>query len=243
MSLMAAMSVVGGNYSLNASQTGEFDTVQRELEFLTSTMYMSAERRIQYGMNTAIPAMTAQLQGDSVFAALYGTVLPDYARARVGAANAAASAITSALGTTMAVLPGSRRMSYLWLAERLTYEAATALASTTAIGHAAVWEAYRKRRDDSLSYLFKDIELATKVRGIGDGFGGIAMASIYSAAKEAIDNVSSKATMAHLEWDRNRRAKSLDSSAFDLGAILGQTAVGIADGYSAAKTAASGGKT
>lgn len=235
---MAAMGVVAGNYSLDASTAGEFDSVQRELENLTSTMYLVSQQRLDYSIGLAIPAMTTQLVADGNYASMYTAALPEYERATVGASNAAASTLANAINSMMASLGTSQRNAYLWAVERMMHAAAGHVSTAMGLTRAVAYEEYRKLRDDGLGYLFKDIELATKVRGVGDGMFGTAAAAMFASAKDAIGELAHKQTMAHIAWEQNRKVKSIDNKTRDYASFLGMAVQGIADGYSDSKAAA-----
>mgnify|MGYP001597489759 CR=1 FL=1 len=233
--LLAAISTIGGDYNLNADDLGEFDSLQKELEYTTATMYLLSQRKLDYGLSVAIPAMTSQLQSDASFAGLYGAVNPEYERAVVGVSNAAAASTSNAVATLLAASSPMQRSGYLWLAEKLTYSAAAMVASLTALSRATAYEAYRMARDNSMSYLFSDIEHATKVRGIGDEMGSVGMASMFTAAKEHLDAMSHSSIMAQAEWDKQQIKKKFDTKAFDIGNLVGQAVSGLSDGYAASK--------
>lgn len=233
--LMSAISTIGGNYDLNASKLADFDTLQAELEYTTATMYMLSQRKIDYGLSVSIPAMTAQLQKDATFASFYGSLPPEYERARVGVSNGVALSTTTTLNAMMAGASPAHRHAYLALAERISYSAAAVVASMSSLSRASAHEAWRMARDKSMAYLFSDIEHATKVRGIADAVESIGMAGMFAGAKEALDVMAHSAVMAQLEWDKQQITKRFDTKAFDIGAIVSSAATGIADGYSASK--------
>lgn len=233
--LLAAISTIGGNYDLSADDLGEFDSLQRELEYTTATMYMLSQRKIDYGLSVAIPAMTAQLTADGTMAGLYGAVSPEYERARVGVSNAAAQSISASLAQLVASSYAMQRSGYLATAEKLMYSSAAMVAAMTAVGRASAYESYRMARDNTLAYLFGDIEHGTKVRGIGDSVESIGLASMFTAAKGRLDELSHAATMAQLEWDRQQAVRKYNTKAFDIGALAANAISGFADGYAASK--------
>lgn len=237
-SLSAAIGVLGGSYSFDASALGEYDTVQREFEQLTTTMYMVTQRRLDYGINLALPGMAAQLQADGDFANLYGIVKPEYDRAVVGASNAAAIAIGNAARQLLASLNPAQRYVYLEVVEKLVMEAATEVTAAMALTMGVAYEQYREGRDAALSYLFKDIEVATKLRTAGDSMQRTGMASAFSALKDRLDELSHNAAMRHIKWDRDRRVKQLNNPARDYAAFAGMAVSGIVDGYQESKAAA-----
>ena len=236
--LSAAIGVLGGSYSFDASEIGEFDTVQREFEQLTTTMYMVTQRRLDYGIDLALTGMAAQLRSDGDYANLYGIVQPEYRRAVVGASNAAAIAIGSAARSLLASLNPSQRYVYLAVVEKLVMEAATEVSAAMALTMGVAYEQYREGRDTGLSYLFKDIEVASKLRTVGDSMQRTGMSSAFTALKDRLDELSHNAAMRHIKWDRDRKVKQLNNPARDYAAFAGMAVAGIVDGYQESKAAA-----
>lgn len=235
-SLMAAISTIGGNYDLSASALGDFDTLQAELEYTTATMYLLSQRRLDYGIGVSIPAMTEQLQKDATHAGLYGSLPPEYERARVGVSNGVALSISNAMQTLVANVSPSHRHMYLATAELMTYSAASVVASLSTLSRATAHEAWRAARDSSMGYLFSDIEHATRVRGIADQMESIGMAGLFSSAKEALDVMAHNAVLSQLEWDKKQITKRFDTKWFDIGSIVGTAVTGLSDGYAASKS-------
>lgn len=236
--LGSVLSTVTGNYVLDANGAGEFDTIQRELDHITTTMYLTATQRLDYNIGLAVPLQAAMLSDSGEFAAMYGAAPLEHQRAVVGLSNAVTASMTTALTALEAGLPTSHRNVLLWAIEKSVYDAAAQMSGLYALTMPLVYEGYRKGRDTGLSYLFKDIEFGTKLRSIGDSLVSVSGAAFFAAAKDAISQLAHTNTMQYIEWDRNRRVKSLNSKASDIGSFMGMAVSGIADGYADSKAKA-----
>ena len=232
--LSTIMGTIGGSYSFDSAQVGDAVAVQQELEFATDALYQMSTQRIDYSMSRAIPGMTAQLKSDMTYANLYTTLAPDYERARAGLSVAVAKSTTDSLAEMRAGLSPAMRFAYLQAAESLVHRAATMMAVTFGLSRSSEYEAFRKRRDDAYSMLFGGIELATKVRGLGDALSAVDMSDAFNAVKEAIGAKQHELTMQSIEWERAYKARSFNTKAFDIGAIASNAIQGIGDGYSRA---------
>lgn len=225
----------GGFYSLDASEAGDVATIQNELESTTAAMYYMATSRLEVAINTATPHMVEQLKDDATYAAMYTRRKPEYERAMVGASNAVARSTTASLMALRAATSPWQRQAYMYTAERTMYAAATLVSGLNVLSRGGEYEAWRKQAATGMEYLFGDLELFTKVRGISDALIGVGSAATYAATKDAMDAQAHKLTMQSIEWDKKRRAKKLDDTSSDAGNLTGMVFQGLLDGLGDAR--------
>ena len=236
-STLAAMSLFGGAYTLDASTTTDLGTVQTDLEQVTAAMYAVSQRRLDYGMSIAIPNMTAQLKDDNALAVMLIDARPKYALYAAGIGNAAASAASRAVSELRNALPSSRRFAYLRGVERIVAKSAAVTSMAMLVVRGAAYEAWRSQRDTALGYLMGDIETATKLRSLSDDMNKIGTNGIVLGAKELISEAAHNLNMQQIAWERAKTSKAYsDAASSDRGGLLAKIAGGIYDGYTDARS-------
>ena len=235
-STLAAMSLFGGSYSLDASTASELGTVQTDLEQVTASMYTVSQRRLDYGLSITIPAMTSVLKADNTLACMLVDATPAYQLFGSGVATAAAIAANTTIREAQAAFSSSRRLAFLRQTERVILKLASVTATAMLVVRGAAYEDWRTKRDTALSYLMGDIETATLVRGLADDMSKIGTNGIVTGAKEVVSQAVHSMSMKQIEWERAKTQKSYsDAAASDRGGLLASIVQGVTDGYSDAK--------
>lgn len=240
--LPASMLLFGGSYQLDAAASTVEDpatTLESDLSIMTATTFLLSQRRLDYAFSIAFPAMTDELKRDMSYAFMHTEIAPDYEYAVAGVANGVTSSLHEALGTALSGLSASRRQTYLWIVEQMVYHAALVTSSHGALARASAYEVFRGERDGALSYLFGDIEQASKVRGLADDIEKHSMQALALGAKEAIDKKSHELSMQQVAWERDKRMDQYKkASSAARGSLLGNIVGGMADGFIDAKASA-----
>ena len=235
-STLAAMSLFGGAYSLDASTATDLGTVQTELEQVTSAMYTVSQRRLDYGLSIAIPNMTEQLKRDNSIAVMLIDAQPKYELFAAGISNVAATTAARAIADLRNALPSSRRLAFVRGAENVITKLAAATSMAMLVARGAAYEDWRNKRDIALGYLMGDIETATKLRSLSDDLTKVGVNGIVLGAKEIISEASHSLSMKQIEWERNKTSKAYsDAASSDRGGLLAKIAGGIYDGYTDAR--------
>lgn len=236
-STLAAMSLFGGAYSLDASTASDLGTVQTDLEQVTASMYAVSQRRMDYGMSITIPAMTSVLKADNTLACMLVDATPEYQIFGAGVATTAAITANNTLKEASAAFSSSRRLAFVRQTERVILKLASATALAMLVVRGAAYEDWRTKRDTALSYLMGDIETATLVRGLADDMSKIGTNGIVIGAKELVSGAVHNLNMKQIEWARNKTAKDYsDAASSDRGGLLASIVQGVTDGYSDARS-------
>ena len=236
MSSSGLLSLFGGGYSLDASTSSDDSTIQVALELTSSALYTLSQRRLSYSLAIAIPAMTDQLKRDADLAAVELSTGVDSNNARRGLGLAAASALNDTMLAANAGLSSGRRMALLTIAERATYTTAITIGALSVAALGQAYDEKRKRDQNALSYLYGDIEHATKIRGLADALQQLGMSSTFTAAKSALSDKLHALSMEQIKWQRDKSIQEYeDARDASTGGLIASLFKGAVSGYTDAK--------